>query len=536
MSPISYVASGVELVEFLDFSELNFANVFDSVEPSDVPISLKALLDDLAPVSMVVERTYVDADSLACHNVQAARSFTPVVPNTTRVHFFDQKVDRELVECNDGDVNEELQKHYLGFAVIRPDDPATIGRTLIRPPEKLGSRAVSSAVKAEFQVSLLGQSLRIRACPYMSQDEKVIACATAGLWMATTPLARKDPSTRSCPTPEITRLALGLNRGFSPSIGTAGLTFEQSLHALLALGYDPYHLEYPPASDLYSLCAAYTDGGFAPLLYVRLPRTAEDPDVRHVVTVVGHSDSLGYWSASPKRDKDGNRVEQVSITPSDGRVIIHDDRQGMYLPARMLDKPPRQSGDATAARPPSDHATWLQFDDTQLRSGWVQSVTVPLPNTIMADHSQALFGAALSLDTAWESGAADNAVILLRPMLVRSRNFKDSLYRRDRMPDVVRTFYRRLPMPLYVWLVELSYQPDAKTSEPPLVFGEILLDSSRPGLKASSALAEHYSEYIGGSFISGYTPTEHWEPISDPATYPGYRPGSSDRPRIPGQT
>lgn len=569
MSPIQDLES---CVEFLDFNAANFEHIFGLVDPPEVPSSLISLITQMNPAMMVVEWTYIDLDNLACHNVQAAQSFTPVEPTTIRIHFLDKKIERDVVESNDPDANRELQDHYLGFVVVRPDHPATIGRTLMKPIRSVGNELVACGVEAEFRLSLLGQWLRVRACPYMSQDQKVIACATVAIWAATTTQPLRDSSTRSASTPEITRMALGITRSFGPSIGTAGLTHDQSVHALLSLGYDPYLLEYPRASDVSGICAAYTTGGFAPLLYLLLPERGDEIEARHVVTVVGHSQSMGYWLGSPGKGGNGERtMEPEYVAAPTGRVIVHDDRQGMYLPASLVDAPPKPSTATSHCRPDRGDATWLQFDDVELRSGWVQSVVVPLASPIMADHLRALSGVADLLDQAWDLGALEEKDVLLRPMLIRSRDFKDSLYVRTGMPDAARTFYRRLPMPLYIWLIEMSYPPASLTSDrgrgprrvripgqirrsgiplvedqpnaestalgTQLVFGEFLLDSSRPGLKASSALAEHFPRYIGGDLIptkAGLPPLDLPRKVSQilevEAFYPGFDPMLARRP------
>src|ERR1035437_6863988 len=133
MAPVNVMKKDVA---FLDFDDATFHQFFGKAEPEPVRRSLHELLKDRLAKGMVVERTYVDGDYLACYNVQAARSFTPVERNTTRVHFFDKKVGRRQVESHSPDARTNLQDHYLGFSVIRPDHPATFGRTMIRPPEK----------------------------------------------------------------------------------------------------------------------------------------------------------------------------------------------------------------------------------------------------------------------------------------------------------------------------------------------------------------------------------------------------------------
>ncbi len=527
----------------------SFAQVFADVQPEPVRESLWALVESTcAPQgTMIVEHTYVDRDILSCFDVQATRSFTPVERNATRVHFFDAVINRvDLEEDPERPEDRErlrarLQKHYQGFSVIRPDSPWTFGRTMIRPPRESNGQMIDGAVEAEFRVSLMGRSLTVRACPYLSQEGKVLACATAAIYMSTLPLSKKDEDNGAETTAEITQLANGLNRGYGPTIGAAGLTNEQIEQVLVKLGYDPLCLDYPTPERVSKLAAAYCDGGFAPILSLYLPPrrgTPPAPDQTaafHVVTAVGHSVRSGFWrfvpGPPPAEFTDANEsssewlVEEVPVTDED-LLVVHDDQQGIYLPAavRLL----RSSAHARSAPPPPNrtrHARLRFASPAHLRSGLVIAVHIPVPSVVMATIDDVIAGMQRWLRKV-PPGYLEDGPLYLRPILIRSRDFKDGLVDRLGMPNEVKIYYRRLPLPLYVWLVELSYGlPEKEWGAGPAVIGEFVFDSTSSGVPSSMPLAYHLPGLMNGLFIRGWRkPRRFFREVERDVSYQPHRP------------
>ena len=154
---------------------------------------LSLLLNSLATPARtaVVESDYIDVDYSASYYDQRGRSFSPTDRGTTRIHFFaDDLTKRRLVNASQHSLRA-MKSTYLGFTVVRPDRPTTLGRTLISAPSSISGKPARFPTRSTTPVDLAGIPLTVESCPYMSQDMKIMACATAALWMSTTPLAQK---------------------------------------------------------------------------------------------------------------------------------------------------------------------------------------------------------------------------------------------------------------------------------------------------------------------------------------------------------
>jgi hypothetical protein len=81
------------------------------------------------------------------------------------------------------------------------------------------------------------------------------------------------------------------------------------------------------------------------------------------------------------------------------------------------------------------------------------------------------------------------------------------------MANSLRTHYRQLPMPRYVWLVELacadqnlSFGPTASAS---CVFGELLFDTTMPDADHMTPLAAHVLGVVAGQAVEGHN-SQNW--------------------------
>ena len=291
------------------------------------PFPVSKLYESVTSVSSdkltaVTESDYIDVDYSASYHDQLSRSFTPVKRETTRIHFFDQNLTRRrLMNASDATVRS-MQSNYLGFTVIRPDYPTTLGRTLLRYPTNVNGHPARFPARGTTPVDLAGIPLKVESCPYMSQDQKVMACATAALWMSSTPLAEKIPEIAWHSTAHITRMAMSIDRPFGPILGRRGLSLQEMQHALLEIGFDPGIHPKPTPERLVDLCHLYADSGIPPILVV------ETDAGWHAVTVVG------YTLKSPE----STALDGVDLIPAHyfiSDLIIHDDQRGMYLAASV---------------------------------------------------------------------------------------------------------------------------------------------------------------------------------------------------------
>ena len=433
------------------------------------PFPVSKLYESLTSVSSedltaVTESDYIDVDYSASYHDQLGRSFTPVKRETTRIHFFDQKLTRRrLMNASDATVRS-MQSSYLGFTVVRPDYPSTLGRTLLKYPVQVNGRPARFPTRGTTSVDLAGIPLVVESCPYMSQDQKVMACATAALWMSSTPLAEKIPEIAWHSTAHITRTAMSIDRPFGPVLGRRGLSLQEMQDALLGIGFDPSIHANPTPERLVDLCHLYADSGIPPILVV------ETNAGWHAVTVVG------YTLKSPT----STAPDGVDLIPAHhfiSDLIIHDDQRGMYLPASV-----GKSSNTSAS-----HAAELALEiEGQPHVLGCQAVLVPLPTRVMLDEQGVRIQSNEWINWAKGQGLLEKKKVVTRSILVRSNTLKQTLQeRKDRSgqtgyPEFLVRFARGLPMPRYVWLVEVSYWDNWDPADPdsPPVVADLVLDST----------------------------------------------------------
>ena len=92
--------------------------------------------------------------------------------------------------------------------------------------------------------------------------------------------------------------------------------------------------------------------------------------------------------------------------------------------------------------------------------------------------------------------------VVYRIILVRSNVFKETLLKRrdrngssDGYPDSFVTFARGLPMPRYVWLVEVSYSDDwdPEDRDSPPVIADFVFDSTMTAIMRLDYLLLHFT-------------------------------------------
>lgn len=130
--------------------------------------------------TVIVEENYRDRDHSKALASFYAKSFRPVSPDCTRLHFFSRWFNDQCLYTVE---EKEFEKAYLGFCVLRPFSRRRVGRTILRRrPFKPGLEFPTC--QAAFPVNLAGISLQTVGAAFMEQDTMVSACATTAIWMS----------------------------------------------------------------------------------------------------------------------------------------------------------------------------------------------------------------------------------------------------------------------------------------------------------------------------------------------------------------
>ena len=131
---------------------------------------------------MVIEDHVVDEEYFREYLHFYATTFIEHPSTATRLHFFAANEDcvRALLDPL-GQGSPDAEEAYLGYAVLRPTAPPTVGETLLRVPGTLAGQQCYTHCATSFGQTLLGRRLRVPAAPFIGQDQTGV-CAHSAIW------------------------------------------------------------------------------------------------------------------------------------------------------------------------------------------------------------------------------------------------------------------------------------------------------------------------------------------------------------------
>jgi len=465
-------------------AERAFSTILQNIHPSVRNALQRSLfVRRNKAVTAVIESDYLDIDYSSSFFLQQGRSFTPLSRRTKRIHFFSSRVSkRHIAEESPEVIN---CKSYLGYIVIRPILPPTIGRTFIRPPESIDGYRAFCPTEVEVPVDLCGIKLKVKACPYISQDQLVMACATASLWMANNSLAPKVTGVRQCTTSEITALALSLGEPYGPALGSRGLRLDEEEKAFCGIGYDPKLYEYPQKKHLVEVCYTHVEGGIPPVLNVYFPpQEIEGINIEglHVFTVVGHLMDTQCRRQEPIYK---NIYGASEFVPA---FIINDDQNGIYLRADVFSAGKKQK--------PLRAGLHIWIGNKKI-TGYCHSLLIPFPPRVWLPGTHATRLAAYWLAYFQSQSILPAKPLVVRTFLARSNVFKELLVEQLDIPQL-KAIYRSLPLPRYIWVAEYGYLDDwiGTDCDSLVKQGEFIFDATLPPAVKAEWLTMHWQGAI----------------------------------------
>lgn len=279
--------------------------------------------------TILVEEPYVDRHWLEEYSGYYATLLEPPRPKATRLHFFDETwtlddFKQRLATAIADPKDKSIEKHYLGFSVIRPLPAAPIGRSVLRPYRGSSQRCFAPA-HLTHRVHLAGLTIELEGLPFQQQDQGVAACATTAVWSALTKVIRTDGG--RAPTPfSVTEAATDHRVQARAFPATAGLDLDQMATAIHAFGYQPHVFQQAGEPDEFFLALkTYLRSGIPVIVRARVM----DAEL-HALTLVGFRE-LPHDPASAASDlqvgaEGGTKLRSRGVE----RWYVHDDRLGAY--------------------------------------------------------------------------------------------------------------------------------------------------------------------------------------------------------------
>jgi hypothetical protein len=292
-------------------------------------------LGHLKVKKIILETDYIDKDYLEDYSAYYVRSFHEYKRRCCRLHFFSHSFTKSqfaaLLTGDDSGLKEDdLQKNYLGFIVIRPLPSTVFGRTCLRSYSPEAGKRQYPIVR-NYKASLFGINLSVESIAYQEQDKTVAACASSAIWSAFqgTGLLFQHP----IPSPvKITKAATKKFPHANRHFPTEGLTSEQMAQAIRSIGLEPFLVNcgienYDTLSNnIYAYLRGKIPMVFGFKIYVPDATTGEhEYKGKHAATVTGMS-----FQDNPKKF---NGEEFYLKACRIDKIYVHDDQVGPF--ARM---------------------------------------------------------------------------------------------------------------------------------------------------------------------------------------------------------
>ncbi len=457
--------------------------------------------------TVIVEKEYIDTEFANCYSRFYSRLYMNVPRRCLRLHFF-----KETITAND--IYNVENKTYLGYSIIRPISITPIGRTVLSP--NINSNMDEFILtQSQFKANLSGSNLKAVGVPFIQQDGRVAACASASLWMAISYLAPKFNLLPKS-TIEITEAATDYDFTRYRSTPGKGLTVPQMMNALYATGFSPQLYDHPWAEQAKQIIYSCVESKIPAILAITFK------EGHHAEVAIGHTFSL---PTSPRLTTEniqgGGQFSYYDNTAWIPEFFIHDDQSGMYGKLRVLNlldfvTDPASPDTIDTNKLPLPTGTDLRTSDihcpieiefpylvngtTQIKKelGNLFAIILPLPPGVSLLPEEATRKVRqLVLITSRLLGVPITSELILRTYLESSNEYKASLINRLDMADWLKSFYRGRPMSKYIWISELSNKQlfNQVNRQDRKMFGEVIIDSAANPY-TPSFIAAHIPGYI----------------------------------------
>lgn len=401
-----------------------------------------------------------------------------------RIFLFANKFDNKPMSELD---SKDLQSCFVGTVVIRPLLGRSVGRTLLNPKFFLLNQCCYLRM-AEYNMTMYGKRLSIKAFPYSMQDGETTTCAEITILNLLDYYSRCYPEYHYLLPSDINRIAK--ENGYERSLPTHGLKYEMISKTFCESGFYPrlYTAEKMPKDKFRMIFHYYVESGIPLSLGVTI-----GVKNKHSVIVIGHGDVHDGIQQMKKKvylcydSRSGNSVWVCDAVDIIDKYCVMDDNKKPYMLMNCkIDNEKNR----------------LKLDDYI-----IETMMVPLYKKMYleADDASDVFRGiiasreyGLGLDdysVIDEStlGKRDNP-IAIRIFMTSSRSLRkcrDEQFKENNKE--VEEWYATTVFPKFVWVCELSTVDQYSES----VFGEIILDAtSSADAMADSLIIAHYPKRI----------------------------------------
>lgn len=422
-------------------------------------VDFKKIREYLKPVakSVIIEFNYECKDYKNSYHNFYSKKFTEYKRKCSRLHFFDVDLDIDKIWALD----DNYAANYIGYIVLRPLDRFSIGRTMLNP--SLVGVKDATLFTCDNEVNLLGSKFKIEAFPFMGQDTDVTVCAHASIWMILRYFSQRYNYYPEIRPFEIACLTKDVSLG--RLLPSKGLTMSQISEIISNYGMHP------------DLCIRNYSKNFDKILYYYIesgiPIIASVAN-KHALAIFGHCTNLNFEALIEYDYKGFKYFNSADLING---FVVNDDN---YLPYRYLLKK-KTAGDKVSEYHYSE----------------IDSFIAPLNEKIYlsAEEMETLALSIISHPTLGfkqHTKRFKDDKLILRMFLTSSRRYKH-FRRRNPVYAGIEKFYIELPMPRFIWVVEISTVGKYREGK---VVGEIIFDSTANKYDMFSFMYIHYPGFF----------------------------------------
>lgn len=411
---------------------------------------------------VVLEEKYFDEEYYSEYRCFYSSLFQDYPPYTSRLHFLKEKKAKKTVD-------------YLGYCVIRPTESNKICETMLFPPSEESKFPLTFVLcVAEYPVEFREERVSILAAPFIEPDGNVGVCAQAAIWMVSRYMSRRF-GTRHYTLNEITERA---NRYITLGrpIPSPGLDSRQILQALGLMGYSPLMYNFrrpqPPIFTVSNVTYKYVES--------ELPVLCQTED--HIFPIIGHTFDE---KAEIKEPLSEEFAVHRSVEWIDNFICHNGWDHKTFGPYVSISKKELDDEiDQIYVPIPFD----VNIKGEEVES-WAFKLLKEIKKNLMKTRHQEV------VIKAYQQIGLEEGKCVLRTYLIESQRYK-KLMKDSQLSSFVKKRYLDLPMPKFIWIVEIS-NIDIFPKERKML-GEIIFDSTAPGFLQSLAfLAFHIPGILG---------------------------------------
>ena len=437
------------------FMSLSKIFLLSGQEKTEVENSLEVLsyfIKDISTKTFIgIEYPYVDKLYRDSYSSYYSMKLKEYKRNCIRLSFFSKKVSYD--DFFTPEKIQELEKHFLGFLILRPTPPNIIGRNFFKPNTFFKSSDVYVTTTL-ICPTINGVKLKIEGFPHCSQDSEMMVCAETTLWTIVEYFSNRYPDYKSILPQEINSILY--DQSFERQIPSHGLTAYQMSFVLKNLGLgvrmyssERYHLDY-----IHKLIRIYVESGIPVVTFIG------NKNVAHVLNIIGRTQYDNHNAFRfPVHKKLSSGSYLYNFYEQHSKYLVVDDNLPPYSCISLSD-------------PAENYKGADEWDNCE-----IISVIAPLHNEIYMEADRAesvIYSWLFALD---EEMPLPSMVV--RVFLSSCRSFKNFIARN---PDIVSKEVKQkiinIDMPKFVWLAELS-DPEMALSEK--ANGIIIMDATEPG-------------------------------------------------------